>query len=103
MELALFYNVGQTFRNTSDFFKGRLPQVREFGEVCRADAVKRFEWLDQELANRPFVAGERYTIADITALVAVDFGRWSQIEVQPGQKNLARWHEAVSSRPSAKA
>jgi glutathione S-transferase len=103
MELALFYMVGQTFRNTSDFFKGRIPQVPEFGEVCRADAVKRFEWLDQELANRPFIAGERYTIADITALVAVDFGRWSQIEVQPSQKNLARWHQAVSSRPSAKA
>jgi glutathione S-transferase len=103
MELALFYMVGQTFRNTSDFFKGRIPQVPEFGEVCRTDAVKRFEWLDQELANRPFIAGERYTIADITALVAVDFGRWSQIEVQPSQKNLARWHQAVSSRPSAKA
>jgi len=103
MELALFMMVGQAFRNTSEFFKGRITQVPEFGEVCRNDAVKRLQWLDQELANRPFIAGERYTIADITAMVAVDFGRWIKIAIQPEQKNLARWYEAVSSRPSAKA
>ena len=103
MELALFLMVGLAFRNTSEFFKGRIPQVPEFGELCRADAVKRLQWLDQELANRPFIAGERYTIADITAMVAVDFGRWIKIAIQPEQKNLARWYETVSSRPSAKA
>ena len=103
IELALFMMVGLAFRNTSEFFKGRIPQVPEFGEVCKNDAVKRLQWLDQELANRPFIAGQRYTIADITALVAIDFGRWIKIAIQPEQKNLARWYEAVSSRPSAKA
>ncbi len=103
MELALFMTVAQAFRNTSEFFKGRIPQVPEFGEVCKAEAIKRLQWLDGELANRSFIAGERYTIADITALVAVDFGRWVKIAIQPEQKNLARWYQAVSSRPSAKA
>lgn len=103
IELALFMMVGLAFRNTSEFFKGRIPQVPEFGEVCKNDAVKRLQWLDQELANRPFIAGQRYTIADITALVAIDFGRWIKIAIQPEQKNLGRWYEAVSSRPSAKA
>lgn len=103
MELALLAPIAQAFRNTSEFFKGRIPQVPEFGEVCKADAIRRFEWLDQVMADRQFIAGERYTIADITALVAVDFARWIKIAIQPEQKNLARWYAAVSARPSAKA
>ena len=103
MELALLAPIAQAFRNTSEFFKGRIPQVPEFGELCKADAIKRFEWLDQVMADRPFIAGERFTIADITALVAVDFGRWVKIAIQPEQKNLARWYAAVSARASAKA
>jgi glutathione S-transferase len=66
-------------------------------------ARERLAWLDAELAGRAFVAGERYTIADITALCAIDFGRVVEIRIEPGQKHLARWHDAVSGRPSAKA
>ena len=103
MEFELFLPITQVFRNGHAFFKGRIPQVPEYGEVCRKHAEQRLEWLDGELADRPFVAGERYTIADITALCAIDFGRVSNIRVTPEQPNLARWHAAVSSRPSAKA
>ena len=103
MEFHLLLLVAQTFRNTSEFFKGRIPQVPQFAEVTRAAAVKSYAWLDEELANRPFIAGDKFTIADITALCAVDFGRVSKIRIQPEQKNLARWREEVSARPSAKA
>ncbi len=103
MELELFFPMAQTFRNTHVFWKGRIPQVAEYGEICREASVKRLSELDRELEGRPFIAGENYSIADITALVAVDFGRISNIRVQEGQKNLARWHQSVSSRPSAKA
>jgi glutathione S-transferase len=103
MELELMRGVTGCFQNTHKFFAGRIPQVPEYGEVCRDLARKRLAWLDGELASRPFVAGERYTIADITALCAIDFGRVSDIRIAPEQKNLARWHETVSSRPSAKA
>ena len=103
MELELALPVMQCFRNTHDFFKGRIPQVPEYGEVMRGAAGKRMAWLDEELAGREFVAGDRFTIADITALVGIDFGRVTDIRIQPDQKNLQRWHEAVSARPSAKA
>jgi glutathione S-transferase len=103
MELEILSMTAGSFRNTSDFFKGRIPQVKEYGEVCRNAALKRLEWLDTELANRQFIAGDRYTIADITALVGIDFGRTTGIKIGENQKNLARWHQAVSSRPSAKA
>ena len=103
MEIEVFNMITGCFRNTHDFFKGRIPQVPEYGEVCRGAAEKRLAWLDAVLADREFIAGERLTVADITALCGIDFGRITGIGVKPEQKNLARWHKAVSSRPSAKA
>jgi len=103
IELELFRFVTGCFQNTHKFFAGRIPQVPEYGEVCRNAARARLAWLDGELSSRPFVAGERYTIADITALCAIDFGRVSDIRIAPEQKHLQRWYDAVSSRPSAKA
>ena len=103
MEFEVFGTITSAFRNTHDFFKGRIKQIREYGEACRAAAPKKLDWLDGELANREFIAGDRFTIADITALCGIDFGRVIDIRVQPEQKSLSRWYEAVSSRPSAKA
>jgi glutathione S-transferase len=103
MEFEILMNAAGSFRNTSEFFKGRIPQVPEYGAVCKNAALKRMEWLDKELASREFIAGSRYSIADITALVGIDFGRTTGIKILPEQKNLMRWHQAVSSRPSAKA
>ena len=99
----MFENITGCFRNTHDYFKGRIPQVAEYGEVCRGWANERLAWLDEELADREFIAGDRFTIADITALVGLDFGRVVKIGIQPNQKHLSRWHEAVSSRASASA
>ena len=103
MELEVFLPIAQVFRNSSPFFKGRITQVPEYGEACRKQAEQRLAWLDQVLADREFIAGPRYTIADITALCGIDFGRVSKISILPEQKNLARWHAAVSARPSAQA
>ena len=103
MEFEILSMTAGSFRNTSDFFKGRIPQVPEYGKICKEAALKRLEWLDSELANRKFIAGDRYTIADITALIGIDFGRTTGIKIGDDQKNLARWHQEVSSRPSAKA
>ncbi len=103
MELGLLSNTAGCFRNTHAFFKGRIPQVAEYGAVCKEAAVKQLAWLDGELAKTRFIAGDRYTIADITALVGIDFGKVSDIRLLPEQKNLARWYDEVSTRPSAKA
>ena len=103
MELEVWNRVTGTFQNTHDFFKGRIEQVPAYGEVCKKAAFARLAWLDEELAGREYVAGERYTIADITLLCAIDFGRVTGIRIADDQKNLARWHEAVSARPSASA
>ncbi len=103
IEFEVAFPIMQAFRNTHDFFKDRIPQVPEYGAVCKKQAIQQLAWLDGELADRPFVAGDRYTIADITLLVGVDFGRVSDIRIDPEHKNLTRWYGEVSSRPSAKA
>jgi glutathione S-transferase len=103
VEFEVAFPIMQTFRNTHDFFKGRIPQVAEWGTVCRKQALEQLAWLDGEMADRPFVAGDRYTIADITLLIGVDFGRVLDIRIDPEHKNLTRWYGEVSSRPSAKA
>ena len=102
-EFEVAIPIMQCFQNTHDFFKGRITQVPDYGEVCRATALERLAWLDQVLGEREFVAGERYSIADITLLVGIDFGRVVRLRIPPEHKNLTRWHEAVSSRPSAQA
>ncbi|MBE3604905.1 glutathione S-transferase [bacterium] len=103
MELYLLLPIADSFRQRHDFFKGRIRQVPEYAEAQRQNAEEALAWLDTELANRRFIAGDKYTIADITAMIAIDFGRVSKITIKPEQKNLARWHAEVSSRPSAKA
>jgi glutathione S-transferase len=103
MEFEVLSMTASAFRNTTSFFKGRIPQSAEYGEICKSAAIKRLEWLDTVLANRAYIAGDRFTIADITGMIGIDFGRQSDIRIQPNQRNLARWNESVSSRPSAKA
>lgn len=103
MEFNVLQPIADSFRQRHEFFKGRIRQCPDYAEVQRQNAEDSLKWLDSELANRRFIAGDKFTIADITALIAIDFGRISKIAIQPDQKNLARWHAEVSARPSAKA
>ncbi len=92
------------FRNTHAFWQGKLEQVPAFGELMRKHVVERMSWLDRELASRPFLAGDAYSIADITAMCALDFAKIVSLRIDPAvTPNLERWRQAVSSRPSAKA
>ncbi len=103
MEFELLLPIANAFRQQHAFFKGRIEQCPEYAEVSKRQAIQNLAWLDEALADRKFIAGDRYTIADITALCGVDFGKVSKITIQPDQKNLSRWYEEVSARPSAKA
>jgi glutathione S-transferase len=99
MELELFAAIGRTVQNTSSIFQGRFKQFPEYGEAQRAVVYQRLERMDFELNGHKFVAGDRFTIADITALVAIDIGdRLAEIKIAPELAHLLRWHEAVSSR-----
>ena len=105
-----FLSVAESFRNSTPGFKGRaLPGADDYEQIPalvergRARVAKFFAVLDASLADREFVAGDCYSIADITALVAVDFAGWIKLRVPEECRHLRRWYDAVSSRPSAKA
>lgn len=103
-ELELLWPISQVFRNTHQFWVGRIKQAPEFGAIMREHVEQRYAWLDGELAKRPYLAGERFTVADITALCGVDFGKVSNIRIDAeAHPHLASWHRRVSERPSAKA
>jgi glutathione S-transferase len=100
MEFEVLGMISQCFRNTHPYWEGRIPQVPEHGELCRATVMKRMEWLDAELADREFIAGDRFTVADITAHTGFALGRIPKIRIGEDQTNLQRWYDAVAARPS---
>ncbi|MGH7864728.1 MAG: glutathione S-transferase family protein [Candidatus Binataceae bacterium] len=104
MELNLFGPVTRAFQHTNPLFAARLKQFPDYGAMQVASAETQLEWLDKQLEDKEFIAGPRYTIADITALVAIDLGaQGAGLQSDPALKNVSRWHRAVSARPSAKA
>jgi glutathione S-transferase len=102
-ELEMLWPIAQTFRNTHAFWQGRIKQAPEFGAITKDLAYERLEWFDGELGKRAYLAGDRFTIADITLLCAIDFGRIVDIRLSDAHPNLKRWHAEVSARPSTKA
>ena len=100
----------ELFRNTHPAFADRgLPgsaepigQVPELVVRAKARLGRFFRKFDAQLAANEFVAGSRYTVADATALCAVDFAKWTDLHIPPECTNMQRWYDAVSARPSAK-
>jgi glutathione S-transferase len=79
------------------------PQVPAWGEANRPRVFDFLGLLDGELKKRPYVAGNAFSVADITTLVAVDFMRVSKLTMPDELADLRRWHASVSARPSAAA
>src|SRR5579863_6598295 len=104
MELEILAPIANVIQHTHPAFITRIKQIPEFAEARRDYGMQRLEWLDSILAQRQFIAGDRYTIADITAQVAIDVGvNLGGLKLLEGVHHVKRWHDAVSSRPSAKA
>jgi glutathione S-transferase len=105
-----FYAVMEAFRNWARGLKGRaLPgpydyeQIPALAERGRLRVGHFFERMDARLAQAEYVAGARYTIADITALVTVDFAAGTKLPIPENCAHVRRWHAQVSARRSAKA
>jgi glutathione S-transferase len=81
----------------------QVPQVPAWAEANKPYIEEFLVLLDSELKGRRHIAGDRYTVADITGLVAVDFMKPAKLSVPDALSNVKRWHAEVSARPSAKA
>src|ERR1022692_1209693 len=103
-EINFFSNVGAVFRHLLPAMNELdVPQIPAFAEANRPRVTWFLELLDRELAKREFIASDRYSVADITALVAVDFMKPARLAMPDDASNVKRWHAAVSARPSARA
>ncbi len=102
IELHLLLPVLTAFRHSHPAMREmEQPQIPDFAEASRAKALAFLRYLDGELAGRPFISGEGFSIADITGLVAIDFLKLARIEMPASADNLKRWHAGVAARPSA--
>ena len=110
MEFDGLNPTGEMFRNSFDPFKNRglpgLENVQAIPELAargKAGVERFYERLEQRLSQSTYIAGDRYTVADITALCVVDFASFAKMGIPEANTNTKRWHADVSARPSAKA
>jgi glutathione S-transferase len=91
------------FQHTNPFFAGRVDQTPKVAEIARHNLTARLAWLNEELKDREWVAGDKISIADITLSVGIGWAKVAKYELDPAWTNLNRWYEKMKARPSAKA
>ncbi len=100
MESELMGNITGAFRHLHPYWDGRIEQIPAYGEICKKNAEDRMAWLDGELASRDYIAGDCFTLADITAICAFGIGRVAKIRIPEELKNLTEWNDRMSARDS---
>jgi glutathione S-transferase len=104
IEQGLLLAIASVFRHTNPRMAHlEVPQVAAWGEANRPRVLEMLQLLDRRLAESPYVAGAAYSIADITALVAIDFMRPIKLQRPAELVHLDRWYQEVNARPSARA
>ena len=108
IEMNGFMAMAEFLRNSAPAMKGRaltgphdydqIPELADRGKL----RVQRFlEEIDQVIGDKPYVAGDRFSVADIDLLVLIDFSAWRKLSLPAGATNARRWYEAVRARQSA--
>ena len=102
-ELNFMMNVAMAFRNITGYFKDRETCVKEWGEVSAQTAVAAVEMFDTRLGESPYLAGDAFSVADITFAVAWDFAGQVKVVSLPDAPNVTRWRATLQERPSFSA
>jgi glutathione S-transferase len=104
MELNLLGAITAVFRHLHPAMAGlEVPQVPEWAEANKPKVLYYLDWLNGELASREFIAGDHFSIADITAMASVDFLKPAKLTVPDTLTDLLAWHARIKARPSATA
>jgi glutathione S-transferase len=104
LEQRLLLGVAQVLRHLHPGMKAlENPQIATWGEANKPRVEDFLRLLDRELAARPYAAGDRFSVADITGLVAIDLMKPAKLAVTDEMTNVRRWHADISARPSAAA
>ena len=104
LEWRLLFPIAQVVRHSHPKMADmERPQIADWAEANRPRVLKAMAIVDEALRDRPFIAGDRFTVADITGLVALDFAKSARIAIPPELAELNRWHETLKAWPSAAA
>jgi glutathione S-transferase len=105
-EMHLLLGIAKCVRHTHPALAGlEQPQFPDFGSSQGEKMLENARWFDAELGKHPYIAGERFTVADITAFCALEFAR-GLMKFKPGAAglvNLQAWRDRIAERPSAAA
>lgn len=101
MEQEIFSTIGNVVLHTNEFFKERLTQVPAFAEAQRQAIPVKWAWLDREISDgRPYLAGDEFSMADISGMVTLWLSEVFDFEVPASLSHIQRWSERLHERPS---
>ena len=103
IELLLMIGIANTYRHGHPAMAALEDQVKEWSEASRPRVIKMLRWFDKQMENKEYMCLDRYTIADISALVCFDFAKWPKIEIPDDCNNLKNYYERLNTRASASA
>jgi glutathione S-transferase len=104
LELHLLFPISHVFRNSHPAMaKMEVPQVPAWAEANKPRIAEFLHVFDRQLADNQFAAGDTYSVADITGMIAIDFMKPAKLAVPEECAHVRRWHAEVSARPSAGA
>ena len=104
LEFNLFLHIAHAFRHAHPHMaEMEQPQIAELAAASKPKAIAAMRVFDAALADRRFIAGNRFSVADITGLVALDFTKVARIAIPEELVHLRRWHSELAARPSARA
>ena len=103
-EMQLLQKLIMGFQHTTGVYKDRMTPVPEFGEVSIKEALDNLAVFEEQLEKSTFLAGDQFSIADITLVCAIDFAKIRlDIELGESYPAIKRWYQLVNDRPSSKA
>jgi len=103
LKITEFLYNGFRFSEGAPIFKDRMRLIPEGAAGLKATVQDNLKWLDGQLEGKEYIAGKRFTVADIILYCALDFGAGVGQKIDPSLKNVNAWFKRVDSRPSAKA
>lgn len=111
MEFDGMFNIAAAFRNALPAFAGRAqpgagPETAQIPALAERGLALAGHWLDgleRRLDDRQWLSADRFTVADITAFVCIDFAKWIGLRAGPSHPNVMAYHARIKQRPSADA
>jgi glutathione S-transferase len=103
VEIGVLTRVATIFQNTHPFMAGRIKQSPDAADNARSQLAATLRVIDDKIGKRPFVAGERPTIADCTLFAALEFADFAGVALDASFANVTRWYTDFKKRPSAAA